>query len=198
MEQDFKAYQEKEVKKIRPLWQRISSMAAAILLVLMPMGYLIYTWVTIPNRVKLVDKIHQMPTIQGDSNTIAITETSVEFTTEAKEDKWKMISQSYKAKDYQTTLQYLDDLLYENPSMKYGYLLRGNIHLKLGNLKKAEQDFNDIIDNAVGETLIKEAKWGLGLTYLKKGKEKKATKLFKEVKDSTRLENLKALEFFLE
>lgn len=186
-QENLEIYEKRQVNSVSLLPRHIMTLAAVGLLFLLPLGYWFYTTTIVPDHVQLANQLHQMPAIQLE--TIAgIEETGdeIEIAPMPSTNYWVLVQEDYEEEEYQAALEHLNAMLAENPSVKYGYYLRGHIHLQAGDLTAAATDFQDVIDNAIEVKWIKDATWGLGLTYLKAGKKSDAAAIFRELELETK------------
>ena len=97
--------------------------------------------------------------------------------------------------DYQKAADGFKALLKEKPEPGV-LLLLGNANLMLGNIEEAQNNFLTLIKNF--DELDGQAKWYLGLSYLKQGQKEKAKLILQELGDPEITYSKKANELLKE
>lgn len=95
-------------------------------------------------------------------------------------DKRRDAFGAYDRGDYKTAVILFDELLKEKEEPGI-LILVGNANLMLGNIEQAQTNFLTLIKDF--DDLDGQAKWYLGLSYLKQGNEKKARLILQELGD---------------
>jgi tetratricopeptide (TPR) repeat protein len=157
--------------KIRPLFVRYASLAAAALI---GAFILIRTLLPSSNPEKLFNSYYkQFDAISPVTRSINNNET----------DSYSSAIYSYKTGDYERAAIEFADVIQKDPTVMSPRFFMGLTELALGNYDQTINLLTGVVNDS-GE-YGKEARWYLGLTYLKTGNKPKATECFENLAKST-------------
>jgi TolA-binding protein len=166
-------------------WMEINwkPLAAAAVFLLLTISYLIYNQKADPqelyaNYFEPYPNVFE-PTVRGD----------------ARVDKRTEAFNAYDRGDYKKASDGFRELVKEK-SEPGVLLLLGNSNLMLGNIEEAQNNFLTLIKDF--DELDGQAKWYLGLSYLKQGQKEKAKLIFQELGDPEITYSKKASELLKE
>jgi len=95
----------------------------------------------------------------------------------------------YDEERYSEAAQYFTKTLEKNPEKDIAIFLRGVSRLAIDQTALAEQDLQAVIADEQS-LFVEQAKWYLGLLYLKQGKADQARKILDEIKSSEEIQQL--------
>jgi len=171
--------------KTNQRWMEVSwkPLAAAAVFLLLTISYLFYNQKTDPKELYTTyfepyPNVFE-PTVRGD----------------ARADQRTEAFHAYDQGAYQKAADGFKTLLKEK-SEPGVLLLLGNANLMLGNIEEAQNNFLTLIKNF--DELDGQAKWYLGLSYLRQGQKEKARLIFQELGDPEITYSKKATELLKE